>query len=79
MEDEIPEWAKKLIEQTALNCSKLDTMQRDISSIKETIKDIPSIKETIAPIPEMWNMIQAAGQNIESLGGRLQKIEDRFG
>jgi len=54
-----------LKEQVGINCKKLDNFEVKLNEIKEHT-DI---------LPQMFELVQANGQGIEDLSGRLDKIE----
>lgn len=63
---------ENLENQTGINCNKLDTMQSDITDLKT---DVAHLKEKIQ-LPEMYNMVQANGQNIEVNAKSIEEVSN---
>ena len=73
-ETKILDAIEELKGQLKLNCSKLDTVQKDMTTMQ---KDITGIQEKVRFTPEIYEMLTAAGQNDEVIDARVTKLESK--
>ena len=80
-ETKILDAIEELKGQLKLNCSKLDTVQKDMTTMQKDMttmqKDITGIQEKVRFTPEIYGMLTAAGQNDEVIDARVTKLESK--